>query len=111
MEVKELMINDWYYDREDLTAKTWSQFQYAEEYIDFIEPIPLTDEILELNNFTYHEDEFYWTYRYNEDVIIYGKYAVQVFDGEVKIRYVHQLQQLLRLVGENYLANNFKVNE
>jgi hypothetical protein len=77
-----------------------------------IRPIPLTEEILVKNGFTYEEDTFlpdtgYWSLS-DEDGLLY--FTINAFgvkgSGEVAFGYqdialnsVHQLQHLLRLCG------------
>lgn len=77
-------------------------------WLDYLEPIPLNDEILQKNGFEYHEGE-----RGLYGVVVSPYYAIEGspyifcdghpfavwFEDEVPIRYVHQLQHVLRLCG------------
>lgn len=94
---------------------------------DFIEPIPLTPEILKLNGFEQKTDGWlrcedkanelenyiFIQFRYQGDIreceinyinIVKAKYLYV-------INYVHQLQHALRLCGLNELADNLKLEE
>ena len=138
MEAKELMIGDWvgrvFDDKHiDYRQVDWIRtgeigMRYQKVWaIGCIEPIPLTPEILEKNGwdvcrYKFEDDipntcdkeergnQLKWmcetlaiwiAYEENSD----GAYA----DIIVPCKYVHQLQQALRLVGLNDLADNFKV--
>ena len=82
------------------------------------EPIPLTPEILEKNDFWIDEDDI----RYHEDSEMWVHsdveyLTIEKFEGRfqcynipsMQLNYVHQIQQALRLCGLNELANNFKI--
>lgn len=75
--------------------------------IEFIEPIPLTTEILEKNGFVKDENDdnmYYWNWSVIDDCMSYDKETskVRIFSVSgltfVKIlQYVHELQHALRL--------------
>ena len=103
----------------------WNHFHDA----DWIEPIPLTEEILEKNDFQRQEEERGFSEPYivyvNEDyyypIKIYPKglmdkshhLYVGDYDDDpfisLYINYVHELQHALRLVGLTEMADNLKV--
>lgn len=65
-----------------------------------IEPIPLTPEILEKNDLPQYE----WVKIYFQ-----GEYG-NITDFSKKLKYVHELQYVLRLCGLNELADNFIID-
>ena len=82
------------------------------------EPIPLTPEILEKNDFWIEEDDI----RYHEDSEMWVHsdveyLTIEKFEGRfqcynipsMQLNYVHQIQQVLRLAGMTEMANNFKI--
>lgn len=84
--------------------------------IEMVEPIPLTEEILLKNGFILDEE---WAEYYNEELnkkfcleynfrkeffIVIATYSKFLY-----IKYVHELQHLLRLYGLSVLADNFKI--
>lgn len=102
-------------------------------YFEDLEPIPLTDEILEKNGFKepphqqptgyylqkiekglecwdmvihLHPDSLYQvTIEHSEDDVVGGLIYAQ------KIHHVHQLQHVLRICGLSELADNFKLGK
>ena len=127
MKVTELMIGDW------VTGKKWRElpfqitrindggkFIYGKTgnstvgpvFFDELEPIPLTREILEMNGFTEN-------YRYDDLSYIQSNGAVTGThingeNGEMEemyFKYVHEVQNALRLCNLNDLADNFKLKE
>lgn len=129
MEAKELMIGDWVkilpvkdtlkeYNThvKQLTYDEILDSYYVEdEYncvtLKYVEPIPLTPEILELNGFVKHTD--YYVNNENYMYIILEKslvcIAVELGTNTFCIDYVHELQHALRLCGLTELADNFKI--
>lgn len=81
------------------------------KYAKHISPIPLTEEILDLNCIEYSEDDDMW---YIQDGV-YTIFELDVRDNDFafgdfcSIKYVHELQRALRLCGLCELADNFKV--
>lgn len=87
--------------------------------IGMVEPLPLTEEIVKINNLSYSRKAF----EYDEWEITITKnptcftvdIAHTIDDGYdysldcFPIRYVHELQHILRLCGLRDLADNFKV--
>lgn len=78
----------------------------------YIEPIPLTAEILEKNG--WKEAQFWHEYKDGKNTIqsclpdmrgIINGVEIQNF----KCEYIHQYQHLLRLCGRDELADNFKI--
>ena len=88
---------------------------------DFIEPITLTPEILEKNGFELRNGFFYHRiddkpHHYdfklkNGGVFASEGYTIGCGIYHLSIRYVHELQHVLRLCGLNEFADNFKVEE
>lgn len=84
------------------------------EFIDYVEPIPLTEEILKKNGF---ERNSIYLEKDNVMVFLGERIMFSFFDDwaaectidNFTIKYVHELQHLLRLCGLSYLADNFKV--
>ena len=125
MKASELMIGDWYYDKELQKKRQFHQLQFAEDYgnptyhLD-LEPIYLTKEILFANGFERTGCK---------GVLSHNKHNIKVFyeidhfegaDRIVKewsvlgimgIEFVHEFQHYLRLVNYTELADNFKIND
>lgn len=87
--------------------RVWLEHGKTYVPIEYIEPIPLTTEILEKNGFVKDEkddDMYYWNWSVIDDCISYDKETskVRIFYVSgltfVKIlQYVHELQHALRL--------------
>lgn len=128
MEAKELMIGDLvnlcYRDltlkvigfdsmKYTILVKIQDNFKLQISYHEReIKPIPLTEEMLKLNGFV--DEEWYKgiDYTSKDD----GWFVIDIeSEGNVTgvitmwIRYVHELQHALRLMGRTELADNFKV--
>jgi len=126
MKVEDLMIGDWYYWEADgkkyPMQVTKDTFKLSDEDISNFEPIPLTKEILE-KNFTMYDLEYfipeypnhnpeendYFSIYYNKWNGLSTIWKVEYIDGFysdietksvsiVSIKYVHDLQQFLRLL-------------
>ena len=78
------------------------------EYNNRFEPVPLTAEILEKNGFEYHSGERgmygvttanYYAIEGSPHIFCDGDPFAVWFEDEVPIRYVHELQLVLRLCG------------
>ena len=92
-------------------------------YMKYVEPIPLTEEILKANGFEYEkrpENCMVFEKETDDiDIIIAhyqdtpNKFFTNIEANETEIRKdiltVHELQHALRICGLNELANNFKV--
>lgn len=81
---------------------------------DGIAPIELTREIMKANGFCFIKSlsAVYDDYFYNEemDILITADYIIRNDDiGDVKIKYVHECQHLLRFCGFDDSADNFKI--
>lgn len=127
MKQTELMIGDW------VTGKKWKEnpfqitcindggkFIYGKTvtstvgpfFAEELEPIPLTTEILKKNGFTEN-------YRYDDLSYIQSNGTVtgthiNSENGEMEemyFKYVHEVQNALRLCGLDDLADNFKLKE
>lgn len=69
---------------------------------DGIQPIPLTEDMLILNGGV--PPEHYGGHAYQ-----FGCLRVEVSCGAPWVRYVHTLQNFMRICGEKAYANNFKI--
>ena len=96
---------------------------------DQSEPIEITDDIMRKNNWEecdyplpYNLHEYYYVKDESGNHLIWNSEVLSIwFDWEkdkeegayanivIPIKYVHQLQQVLRLAGLTDMANNFKV--
>ena len=139
MEANKLMIGDWVlygkryaivkrieYSRCDiLVCVTPRHDDIVTETYDNIEPIPITPEILEKNEFERTELGFYCYLNDDKNCRImyypkdrnytHGSYNYADIDSgcidinELPLESVHELQHVLRLCGLTELADNFKV--
>lgn len=82
--------------------------------IEHIEPIPLTEEILNVNGF-WEEGGGFAKFFPNVGKFTTWKSRIEDIQCtllgtvELPLRYVHQLQHALRLCGLNDIADNFKI--
>lgn len=128
MRTKELMVGDWYQwyaeGKYYPYQMTKDMFAHDDATISNFEPIPLTAEILEKNDFAFEDSgdwirydgvnspyQQYISIRFHRDltvrhVEIKGMRYHCNYDG---IRYVHELQRALRCCGLCDLANNFTI--
>lgn len=80
-----------------------------------LEPIELTTEILKKNDFHFINGAIPYWYNETVDVIVFKELGTSAFKTKVlsrytTIRYVHELQHLLRCSGLNDFANNFELS-
>lgn len=129
MEAKELMIGDWvrlndsYYQIEDVSNNGWVHLLYnnarvhlpTDYIVEYLRPIPLTPEIFKKNGFfeeivtNADSNDDYTSYHWNptpqypsDGLWFYPTFSGYAFDSrisEIRIKYVHELQHLLRLCG------------
>lgn len=89
-----------------------NEMDYYETFDD-IEPIILTEEMLMLNGFEkypWNNSAVQFVFLDEEALIHYGSGIFCYKENtNIKIKYVHELQHLLRLCGLNDLADNFKI--
>lgn len=122
MEAKELMTNDWVFDGSiNIQLTPENIFDIYVGNWDEPKPIPLTEEILNINGFIIERSrEYYFIYYSKNDEIVFAlEYDVEQKDYWVHLggysnaifKYVHELQHILRLCGLSDLANNFKIQE
>lgn len=129
MRANELMVNDWVgagyvsrvtgIDLKTDAIRIGGNIGYfkANEH----EPIPITPEILEANGFLKkenHTDVFYVVFINSSPVYvgpsIGDKWEVNIYQNgkiEMYIKYVHELQHILRLQGLEKFADEFKLKE
>lgn len=96
-----------------ITYTADERFTPADCRLRDLEFVPLTPEILKKNGFHYFSGSIY-PYWYNEVVDITVESSADAFGTEVlgritEIKYVHELQHLLRSCGLNDFANNFEI--
>lgn len=119
MKANELMIGDWVALSFDLLKDSCQPFKAKLNLKNIVaihdgklvaEPIPLTEEILKANGWTYDDIDYAWCLDKFPDLYKHEEGFCNYYDGiEVRLNYVHELQQALRLCGLNELADNFKV--
>ena len=116
MKKEELMIGDWVWNTHNRQAEQVQEIgsglvmlDYNDLYeYDEIEPIPLTEEILEASGFRYHSGEQgmfgvtvspYYECEGSPHIFCDGDPFAVWFENECDIRYVHELQHVLRMCG------------
>ena len=118
MKATELMIGDWVNSQLDghpIQIDEEVFYILIKGYDDGIEPIPITAEILEKNGFWVMENvasgaEEYIAYATDGLMFHYNRDNDYYFPNTpISWKYVHQLQQILRLAEMADLADNFKV--
>ena len=139
MKCKELMVGDWIANEDKIPMQIYSVYgncAYADDYKSALwefkdreyepQPIEITPELLKANGWKVYDYDFlegaYPSFCYREEnhlewrlgmlsiLIDYEKDNERVYaDILVPCKYVHQLQQVLRIAGMTELANNFKV--
>lgn len=112
----QIKLDDFFF----LSENDWEE----NEDLEFVEPIQLDEEILELNGFENYElhgwllkKQWQWSvtiHLYETGVIISINKEIEGHKGVDSCHicykgYVHELQHALRLCGLDDLANNFKV--
>jgi hypothetical protein len=125
---KNLMINDWIYHDwmgqgkvvklNTLNGATVIEMQQKDGYKTilnkepYFQPIEITKEILELNEDEVGSDAFSWQ-PYKKDGFLFSIHSTDCtfsncdFTGQLK--YVHEIQHVLRLCGFNQFADDFKI--
>lgn len=124
MKANELMIGDWVEVIQN-SEKHFAQVQMIDGYgdnatsnecicdaiyysIDELNPILLTTEIFEKNGFEQTNDDHFFDgdeyYAFDDDFDIHiddtGNFEIRTVDGQtIKIKYVHELQHVLRICG------------
>lgn len=122
MEAKELMIGDWVKCTDPIPMQitaidSWDMVVEDQEglkvEIGDLQPIPLTEEMLMLNGFEkypWDNSAVQFVFLDEEALIHYGSGIFCYKENtSIKIKYVHELQHLLRLCELNELADNFKI--
>ena len=132
MKANELMIGDWVATKKgdgqvdtiqdnDVIFTSAIQGIEGAAYLQETDPINITEGFLLRNGFTEQPDvpEDCVNYIYNNDgKIVYifrqpwDNFSIDAnFQGRLSmtIKYVHELQHILRLIGLNDLADNFKI--
>lgn len=129
MKAKDLMINDYVLFNKipliivsNMATVVWLEGEQGWFFNDEIEPVTITEAILKANGFSEQPNtpeacmDFVFS---NEDGIrvyvtpeigeIYSVHALFTGKIDMTIRYVHELQHILRLIGLDDLADNFKI--
>lgn len=121
IDVLQLMIGDRVYNSYHKKNIRWS---YGEMFCPNgnpvtgkdLQPIPLTAEILENNGFSFcksseHDNirEGWMIHDKCELSVVDGKYYQYMYDCDIPVNYVHELQRVLRCCDLWDLANNLKV--
>lgn len=116
MDAKELMIGDWVMNTHNRKPEQVCEIRERMVMLDYndlydydeIEPIPLTEEILKANGYEEHVGEKgvygvtiapHFKRDDSPEVFCDGHPFAVWFDEPVDIKYVHQLQHVLRLYG------------
>lgn len=125
MKSRELMVGDWVIANGNtdnkphrVTALTLTRIDFDNNEVhvaEYIEPIPLTAEILEKNGFEVISRSIDSTsYRLGlREVFVFlkeGYFNITIKDTDIfGLTYVHELQHAMRLCGLTELADNFEV--
>lgn len=121
MKIAELMIGDWVtnnpLDEESFNTQ-WERTDFAQgDYEGQFTSIQLTEEMLLKNGFIYCGIDHVY-FEKNNVMIFCGTHILfSFYDDKTEefiihhfpIRYVHELQHLLRMCGLNDIADNFKI--
>lgn len=108
MEIEELMINDWVQVPSEMNRYKRVCSTFDMDSAVLYRPIPLTEEILKANGYEEHVGEKgaygvtiapYFKRDDSPEVFCDGHPFAVWFDEPVDIKYVHQLQHVLRLYG------------
>ena len=103
MEASELMIGDWVNYRGIYNRISPADFdEHHKEWINEIEPIPLTPEILEKNGFTRSNAFVEWKYEEDDVYILWKPFPwIKIQSEECSVmfpcEFVHELQHALKL--------------
>ena len=124
MKAEELMIGDWVHCITDDVYYKIDCLNIGDRYIadpglyeresNDVEGIPITEEILLLNDMEassieQNTNEKFWLSPYSSFSIVQCGHEFWLCGYQICIKYVHQLQQALRLAGLFEYANNFKI--
>ena len=123
MEPTDLMIGDWIVKPSGyIRTIDRAEFSNDDAWFEDIKPIPLTPEILEKNGIKNRDDEYIisgwddagqWYITLKDFKPQFDFWFIKSSNRNLnvrgQIRYVHEFQHVLRLVGLTELANNFKV--
>lgn len=114
MKAQDLMVGDWMIvDNEAMQVMpALIDALFYDDPIK-VEPIEITTEILEANGFENYKNIGSIRYFIKDGVKYEVHQGLLYFGrGEIQgIEYVHELQHILRLIGINDLADNFKIKE
>lgn len=122
MKATELMNKDWIIaDGEYFQLHKYGFIELLKDYHgEAFEPIPITDDILKKNGFERNEQFDYNKcifFSFPKDVAIRSGFGIErrnniyyITDHAlILMKYVHELQRVLRLCGLKELADNFKI--
>ncbi|MBQ8958145.1 MAG: hypothetical protein IJ057_06545 [Bacteroidales bacterium] len=132
MRNNEVMIGDWVMFQDPDTNETemhqmeQADFAASDNFFDRFNPIPITAEIIEANNFrgygnvrriyiNLYDFDNHSTIEYRLDQnwfdlkrMVNRQYAYQL---KCEVHYVHEMQHLLRVAGLNEMADNFVITK
>lgn len=117
MNTSELMIGDWIYSPREcsngrVTGLTKNCISFENERNDWfyresetVNGIPLTKEIIQLNavQFSLKYDMSEKPFWYEEDKFYCGFFGAY----DIEVKYVHEVQNFLRVIGCRNIADNF----
>lgn len=128
MNINQFMVGDWVWTighPVQVEAINRHKIGYLKKYwknFEYVEPIPLTSEMLELNDIKKRGDKYVILGRENEKQwyvsledlkpqydFLFITSSDRNLNVRGQIRYIHELQHFLRLCGLNELADNFKL--
>lgn len=99
-------------DGSEFTAFRDDEEDVEDAEIDDVNPIPITKEILKLNNITDYKITDYKNYGGKDGYNFRMCDKVENFTCHIKgIRFVHELQRALILCKLNKCSNNFKIDD
>ena len=130
MKAEELMIGDWVHcitddvyhkiyrlnigDRYIADAGLYERYSGGVNLLSDVEGIPISEEILLLNDMgsasiEANISEKLWLFPWSSFSVTQDNSGFWLSGDQICIRYVHQLQQALRLAGLYEYADNFKI--
>lgn len=130
MKATDLMIKDWVWagfprrveeiNADYFIASEGEEFDTIGYDDEDLEPIPITEDMLEMNGFEMspqrhwlYSDDYYdlWIEQWSDSIwtVEYEDTEMETPEEKITFGYVHELQHFLRLCGCGEMADNFKV--